>query len=102
MSAYFLFTVHKINDPDKATEYRGGVFATVEKFGGTYRILTDDIEKIEGDWNPGIVVLIEFPDRNQAQAWYDSDTYRPLKALRLQAMEASAVLIEGFYHQRTA
>ena len=79
MTAYFLFDIHEIHDADKATEYRGQVFATVETFGGTYRILGGQVDKIEGDWTTGILVLIEFPNRNQAQAWYDSDLYRPLK-----------------------
>lgn len=101
MSAYFLFNVHKIHDSDKAADYRGRVFATVENFGGTYRILGGEVEKIERDWDLGILVLIEFPDREQATAWYDSDLYRPLKQQRLQAMDASAILIDGFDHQKT-
>ena len=96
MTAYFLFDVHEIRDPERAAEYRGQVFATVESFGGTYRILGGHLEKIEGDWAPNIPVLIEFPDRDQARAWYDSDLYRPLRDLRMQAMDASAVLIDGF------
>ena len=100
MTAYFLFDVHQIHDPDKAAEYRGQVIANVEAFGGTYRILGGDFDRVEGDWSPGILVLIEFPDRNQARVWYDSDLYRPLKALRRQAMDASAILVDGFDHQK--
>ena len=32
MTAYFFFDVHEIRDPDKAAEYRGQVFATVETY----------------------------------------------------------------------
>ena len=102
MNAYFLFDVHEIRDSEKAEEYRSQVFSTVEAYDGTYRILGGECEKIEGDWTPGILVLIEFPDRHQAQAWYDSERYRPLKDQRLQAMDASAVLIDGFDHQKSA
>lgn len=102
MAAYFFFDVHEIRDPEKAADYRSRVFATVETFGGTYRILGGQYEKFEGDWSPSIPVLIEFPDRQKAKAWYDSDDYRPLKDLRTQAMDASALLIDGFDHKKPA
>lgn len=100
MSAYFFFDVHEICDPEKASEYRSGVFATVEAFGGTYRILGGQCESIEGNWAPGIPVLIEFSNRETARAWYDSDVYRPLKDLRMEAMDSSALLVDGFDHQK--
>ncbi len=100
MTAYALFDVHEIHDADKAADYRGQVFATVEAFGGTYRILGGPCLRLEGDWAPTIPVLIEFADMDQARAWYESDLYRPLRDLRMQAMSASALLIEGFDHQK--
>lgn len=45
-------------------------------------------------------MLIEFPDRERARAWYLSDDYRPLKKLGLEAMDASAMLIDEFAHQK--
>jgi uncharacterized protein (DUF1330 family) len=40
-------------------------------------------------------VIIEFPNPETAQRWYDSDDYRELKQLRLAACKSNAVFFEG-------
>jgi len=50
----------------------------------------------EGDWQPGIAVIIEFPDLATARAWYESDDYRPLRDLRLRSTDSCGVLLDGF------
>ena len=101
MSGYFLFGVREIKHADKAAEYRAQVFDTVEAFNGNYRILGGQLDRVEGDCAPGILVLIEFPNRDQGQNWYKSDIYRSLKNQRLEAMDAPALLVEGFDHQKS-
>lgn len=102
MPAYFFFAVTEILDATKAGEYRSKVIETVERFGGRYLALGGLIEIVEGDWNPGIPVIIRFDTPQQAKAWYESDLYRPLKALRMEAMQCSAILVNGFEHVPTA
>jgi uncharacterized protein (DUF1330 family) len=41
------------------------------------------------------MVLLEFPSTEQARRWYDSEEYRPLKAMRMKASTASLVLVDG-------
>jgi len=96
MAAYCFFDVRKITDKDKAAAYRSRVFATVERYGGRYLVLGGSCDAVEGSWQPGIAVIIEFPSLAQAHRWYDSDDYNPLKALRLAATEGSAVFLEGY------
>jgi len=95
MSAYYLFDVREILDQNKLSDYRSKVFATVEQYGGRYLVLGGRVEKIEGEWAPSIPV-IEFPSAEAARAWYQSDEYRSLLELRLEASNADAVLLEGF------
>jgi uncharacterized protein (DUF1330 family) len=92
---YALFDVRAVTDPERLDQYRAGVLATVEQFGGRYLTVGGRSEGLEGHWRPSFVVLIEFPSLAQARRWYDSPAYRELKALRLAATEGDAVLIEG-------
>lgn len=96
MSAYFLFDVREIRDPDGAAAYRARVFDTVAAYDGRYLVLGGPVEAVEGDWQPTIPVIIEFPGLEKAREWYGSDAYRPLKALRLAATDSQAVLLPGF------
>jgi len=95
LPAYCFFDVRKITDPDKVATYRAQVVKNVEQYGGRYLVLGGDFSVVEGDWQPGIPVLITFPSLAQAKAWYESEDYRPLKELRLAGTEGSAVIIEG-------
>jgi uncharacterized protein (DUF1330 family) len=95
MSAYCFFDVLEVVDPAKLEQYRDGVLATVERHGGRYLTVGGRCDVVEGEWRPVFPVLIEFPSLEQAHAWYDSEEYRALKALRLAATKGNAVFIEG-------
>jgi len=41
------------------------------------------------------MVVVEFPDKAAALAWYESDMYRPLRELRQASAEAVILLAEG-------
>lgn len=99
MPAYFFFDVREIHDQDKLDQYKSGVFDCVERHGGRYLVLGGPAEVLEGSWSPVLPVVIEFPGRERARAWYDSDDYGPLKRLRLEATASNGVLIEGFDQQ---
>ena len=98
MSAFFFFDVRSVNDPGKLAEYQAGVLGTVTGHGGRYRILGGRTELLEGSWTIGTPVLIEFPSRGAAEDWYESDSYRPLLALRREATDGAALLIDGCAH----
>jgi len=38
-----------------------------------------------GHWKPERVAVIEFPDMNSLNTWYNSSEYQPLKALRKES-----------------
>lgn len=95
MSAYFFFENLKVNDPETLDEYVQKVAPVVEKFGGKYRVVGGRTTIFEGRWEPVYPVIIEFESVEKACAWYESDDYHPLKALRQSAVECNAVLIDG-------
>jgi uncharacterized protein (DUF1330 family) len=74
MPAY-LIAEHKITDPDKFEEYRVKVGPLIAKHGGRYITKGGShvvLEKDNAVWQPGRVVIVEFPDMAALKAWYTS------------------------------
>ena len=94
MAAYFIVEID-VQDPAAFEEYRTKVPATIERHGGKYLVRGGRQETIEGEWHPKRIVLLEFPSVEQARRWYDSEEYRPLKALRRRTARGHIVLVEG-------
>ena len=94
MPAYVIADVD-VTDPARYAEYRQRVPATVAAYGGRFLVRGGACDVVEGDWRPGRVVVIEFPDMAAAKAWYGSAEYGPLVKLRQSASTGSLLLIEG-------
>jgi uncharacterized protein (DUF1330 family) len=56
---------------------------------------------IENEW-PGHLIVIEFPDRENARGWYNSSAYREILALRTDNSHADVVIVEGVSHPHKA
>lgn len=99
MPAYCLFDNLEITDPDRLETYKQRVAPLVERHGGRYVVLGGRPERVEGDWTPRFLVMIEFPDLDRAHQWYRSPDYDALKQLRLAAGRYNAVFLEGLAPQ---
>ncbi len=75
-------------------EYLERIQATLDPFEGRFVIHGPPSEVLEGEW-PGSMVLIEFPGRAEARAWYDSPAYRAILRLRTDHIEGDVLLIDG-------
>jgi len=95
MSAFFLFHNKQVRDPAQLAEYKVAVAPVVAAYGGRYRVLGGEPTVVEGDWRPSFLVMIEFPSVERATAWYGSDHYKELKAMRLSAVDSDGVLMTG-------
>lgn len=104
MAAYLIVHRRAITDSERLKEYANGVQATIERFGGKVVIRADSFEVLEGDWHPGRkgddahperITVIEFPDMNALKAWYNSDDYARLKAIRQASAISDVVAVEG-------
>ena len=94
MAAYVLVDI-EVTDYGPYDDYRRQVPPVVEKFGGKYLVRGGNLETVEGDWTPRRLVVLEFPSVEKAKEFYDSEDYRPLKALRLGSTDSKMVLVEG-------
>jgi uncharacterized protein (DUF1330 family) len=82
MPAY-LIAEHIVTDPAKFQEYVTKVGPMMAKHGARY-LTKGSTHKLPegGHWKPERVVIIEFPDRDTLNTWYNSPEYQPLIALR--------------------
>jgi uncharacterized protein (DUF1330 family) len=92
----FLIGDIAVHDPDLYAEYAAGVLATVQAYGGRYLVRGGAPETAEGDWAAQRIVVLEFPDRERAQAWLEGPEYAPLRAKRQAASTGRFVLVDGF------
>lgn len=92
MSACFIFDDIETHDQAAIDDYIRRAPATVAAFGGKYRAIFGKVMPVEGDYAPVRPIVIEFPDFEKARAWYESDMYRPLKALRTGARKSTGYM----------
>lgn len=94
VSAYFVVNC-RITDPDLLAEYRAVVGASFAGHDVEVLAASSDAAVVEGDPIGTRVVLLRFPSRDAAMAWYHSDAYQQVVGLRLAATEGSALLVDG-------
>jgi uncharacterized protein (DUF1330 family) len=94
MSAYVVVQV-TVTEPEKYDEYKTQVAPTIEAHGGRYLVRGGATETLEGDWDPGRLVILEFPTVEQAKAWWASEEYRQPKALRHAAATSMVLVVQG-------
>lgn len=94
MPAYVIVEVD-IKDPVRYEDYKKLTPTIVDSFGGKFIVRGGAIETLEGEWHPGRVVVLEFPNVEQAKAWYTSPEYIAAKSIRLEASTGKMILVEG-------
>jgi uncharacterized protein (DUF1330 family) len=93
---YYAVAKMDFTNNDWVTDYLKNVTPMVEKVGGRYLARTPSLELIEGDGPaPQTIVLIEFPSRDAAEAFYYSDEYQPYKDARQSGSVGQFYLVAG-------
>lgn len=94
MAAYILFDV-EVHDPDMYEAYKKLTPDTVAAFGGKFLVRGGATSIPEGDWQPGRIVMLEFPDRASAEAWWHSEAYTRARAIRQRSAHARMLIVDG-------
>ncbi len=94
MPAYLYVNI-EVTDAAGFEAYGAQVPAMIERFGGRYLARGSLGLRLEGDLEARRQVLLEFPDMASLQAWYGSDEYRPMLALRRSASIGEVMAFEG-------
>ena len=95
MPAYFICTM-TVNDPETYRKYTALTPTTLERHGGRFLTRGDAVETVEG--GPVFderMVILEFPDRETALAWYHDADYQSASAFRRLASTGRMILQAG-------
>lgn len=94
MKAYVIVEIN-IHDNDLYDEYKKLTPASIAAYGGKFAVRGAKSESLEGDWNPGRVVVLEFPSVEIAKEWWHSEEYTKAKKIRHRAAATKMLVIEG-------
>ncbi len=95
MKYYAIFEL-EITDPSWVQPYVQNVTAMVERHGGRYLTRTSTVERVEGERKPAqVVVIVEWPSKEAALAFYNSTEYHPYRESRLRGAHNESVLVPG-------
>ena len=94
MSTYLIAEVNPKN-PEAYSEYLSKVPKIVSKYNGKYLVRGGKISHHEGNWKPKRMVLVKFPNREKAMAFYDSKEYRKFKLIRNKVADSNLIFVDG-------
>ena len=93
---YYSVAELTVTDRGWVRDYVARVTPMVERHGGRYLARTTNVERIEGERPPmGVVLLIEWPSKEAADAFYASEEYRPYKERRQAGADNEFLLVAG-------
>jgi len=97
------YAIAHLTDVDLGAEiatYLQRIDETLEPFGGRFLVHGSELERLEGDWgdDTAAVVVIAFPDRDAARAWYRSPAYQEILPLRTEHARCRTALLDGVPH----
>ena len=94
MKAYVIVDV-KITDPARYEDYKKLTPGSLIPYDGKFIVRGGAAETLEGSWDPGRIVVVEFPSLAKAKAWWSSEGYAPAKALRQSASTTRMIVVVG-------
>ena len=91
----YVFGLLYIDDWKWYEEYYPATAKLINAHGGTYLASGMKPDLKEGKEQPSAYVLLEFPDLNSAQHWYDNPKYKPLIDLRNSGGRSEIFIFPG-------
>ena len=94
MPAYIVVEI-AVQDPGRYERYKQLSPSSIAAHGGRFIVRGGAVEALEGEWDPGRIVILEFSSVERARAWWSSPEYAEAKALRLATAHSKMILVEG-------
>ena len=95
MSAYIVYQA-EVHDTDQYEVYKAQAAPALEAAGARYLARGGAIEVLEGEPPAGRTVIIEFPTREAAVAFFHGPEYTAIRALRAGAASARMYVVDGY------
>ena len=93
----FVIVQIAINDRDGYHRYEtAGHQEIFDKFSAKVVGVDEQVEAVEGSWPFTRTVIIEFPSKELARAWYDSDEYQAVVGLRHDSTTSNLVIVSRY------
>jgi uncharacterized protein (DUF1330 family) len=93
----FVIVQIAIDDRDGYHQYEiAGHQEIFDKFSAKLVGLDEHVEAVEGSWPFTRTVIIEFPSKELARAWYESDEYQAVVGLRHSSATSNLVIVSGY------
>jgi uncharacterized protein (DUF1330 family) len=96
MTKAYLIGNMTVTDPSGFAVYSAQVPKIIEEYGGKYLVRGGVSTQIEGGTHSGRNVVIEFPSRAVAEAWYSSEAYQSIIHHRQNNAKGTLVLVDGY------
>lgn len=94
MAAYVVYQ-GEVLDAERYEDYKVLAAASISAAGGRYIVRGGAVDVLEGDAPAGRAVIIEFPDRQSAVAWYHGDQYGAARKVREGIAKARMYVVDG-------
>lgn len=95
MDAAYVVLNDRVDDTPKMHEYISKAVDTMTPYGAEVLVADESPETLEGSPPFPRMVIIKFPSKDNALAWYHSLAYQSVLGLRLAATEGFCVLADG-------
>jgi len=95
MPAAYLVGHVTITNLEGYSGYSARVPGTLKAFGGSYLVRGGQATMLEGGGLGERHVVIAFPSREKAEAWYNSEAYQAIIGIRQANSVGQLVLVDG-------
>ena len=94
MTAYIIGRI-TVEDPDRYPDYTDETPALIAKHGGRFVVRGGAPATLEGPEETRRIVVIEFPSRAAAEAFYNDPDYEAVRAIRWEAAVSELIIVDG-------
>jgi uncharacterized protein (DUF1330 family) len=84
-----------VHDLEGYEAYKQTAPAAVSLYEGKYLARGGKSEVLEGDIQPGRIVILEFPSIERAKEWLNSPEYAPARSQRHKTATTQMIVVEG-------
>jgi uncharacterized protein (DUF1330 family) len=98
MPGYIISQV-EVYDADEYAKYLAGFMDAFEPFDGRILVGTDNVTILEGKWPQVLTVVMEFPSKDRARDWYESEKYQRVAQHRFRSAKTNMILVDGYSDQ---
>ena len=91
----YLISDITVRDRTAFEVYRARAADAIHTYGGRYLARLGEVQVLEGSWKPKMIVIFEFPNLEQARAWYRSPEYAFALEMHDKALSRNLILVDG-------